>query len=138
MGCKSDQFMMMTIIHEMHYIPIFLFQWIVNKVLIPSLAVDVGTIANRDAILIFFRYTIFSVWYLGVPIWLPPRTLLMALWHIHMYISVFRTGSQSSVFHNKIEGILKKIVQPVESVHISILIKAKCYLFSALLTNEMW
>ena len=65
MGSKSDQFMMMTIIHEMHYIPIFLFQWIVNKVLIPSLAVDVGTIANRDAILIFFRYTIFSVWYLG-------------------------------------------------------------------------
>ena len=49
MGSKSDQFMMMTIICEMHYLPIFLFQWFVNEVLIPTLAFDVGTIANNDA-----------------------------------------------------------------------------------------
>ena len=49
MGSKSDQFMMMTIIHEMHYLPISLFQWFVNVVLIPTLAFGADTIANNDA-----------------------------------------------------------------------------------------
>ena len=49
MGSKSDLFMMMTIIREMHYLPISLFQWFVNVVLIPTLAFDVGAIANNDA-----------------------------------------------------------------------------------------